>query len=207
MKTWAILLVGVVTVAAFVAYTAVLLTASWPLEDLSIYKAALFGDSFGVLNSFFTGGAFLLILWTIVLQQAELSLQRKEMSRMVSAHRRELHMNMVNYAIADRDLAAVWGESDLDAKEAKQEAYILIIMTGWRTDFSQGIVNRSFIERRLRQQMKNSEPFRRFWQRWRQDWHATPLDEPKYAEFLKLCDEAFESGAPDLRNEKSHKGA
>jgi hypothetical protein len=67
MKTWPILVTGIIAAITFVAYRTFVLVVNWPVEDWSIDRAALFGDSFGVLNSFFTGGAFLLILWTIIL--------------------------------------------------------------------------------------------------------------------------------------------
>jgi len=40
---------------------------------------ASFGDSFGVINSLFSGFAFAGIIYTILLQRKELSLQRKEL--------------------------------------------------------------------------------------------------------------------------------
>jgi uncharacterized membrane protein (DUF485 family) len=46
-------------------------------EDIS--ERALFGDSFGLINSLFSGFAFAGIIYTILLQRKELSLQRKEL--------------------------------------------------------------------------------------------------------------------------------
>ena len=39
-----------------------------------------FGDSYGALNSLFTGGAFIVLIWALLMQRQELSLQREELS-------------------------------------------------------------------------------------------------------------------------------
>jgi len=39
----------------------------------------LFGDSFGALNTLFTGLAFMVLIFTILIQRKELNLQRKEL--------------------------------------------------------------------------------------------------------------------------------
>ena len=55
---------------------------SWILIDKNIPAAerANFGDKFGVINSLFSGLALAVIIYSIILQQKELNLQRKELS-------------------------------------------------------------------------------------------------------------------------------
>ena len=202
MKSWVIVAVGVVTALAFVAYAAVLLATSWPIEDWSIAKASLFGDSFGVLNSFFTGGAFLLILWTIVLQQQELRLQRKEMSRMVAAHQRELHMELLNYAFKDEELAKVWGDRVSDANEDRQYMYVNLIMSMWSTNYSEDLLPKEPLKKILARQMHKSEYFRRFWEKNKADWREFGKPEHSYQEFCDFADAAYEAAIAESSSDK-----
>ena len=201
MKTWPILVAGGVTVVAFISYAALLLAASWPIEDWSIHKASLFGDSFGMLNSFFTGGAFLLILWTIVLQQAELRLQRQEMSRMVATHTRELHMELLNYAFHDEELAEVWGSEIDNWKEFRQDMYINLILGSWCMHFSEGLSSKSATRQSLEWQMQESAQFRRFWARNSEKWHALALDDQKYHKSCQLAEAAYQAAVTKAREE------
>lgn len=57
----------------FGAYTAMLIIVAWPIDELSISKAGVFGDSFGVVNSLFSGLAFAGLIVTILLQREELA--------------------------------------------------------------------------------------------------------------------------------------
>lgn len=58
-------------------YLIFLVHISWPIEELSIRQAALLGDSFGIVNAFFSGLAFSGLIITIVLQRRELNESRK----------------------------------------------------------------------------------------------------------------------------------
>lgn len=73
-----ILLGGVTTIV--IIYAIVLIFVTWPLSEISISKAGVFGDSFGVLTSFFSGLAFSGMIITILLQKEELKLQRQELT-------------------------------------------------------------------------------------------------------------------------------
>ncbi|WP_429030150.1 putative phage abortive infection protein [Aeromonas veronii] len=63
----------------FALYGAALLWIVWPISEFSITKAGTFGDSFGVLTSFFTGIAFSGILATLFMQREDLKLTREEL--------------------------------------------------------------------------------------------------------------------------------
>ncbi len=77
-KKLAIVLITFIFVLV-VGYGAFLLYVSWPVYFGNIDKAGVFGDSFGVITSLFSGLAFLGIILTILLQRDELKLQRKEL--------------------------------------------------------------------------------------------------------------------------------
>lgn len=66
-------------VALVFLYALFLMIVTWPLSEISLNKAGLFGDSFGILTSLFSGLAFGGIIITILLQREELKLQRKEL--------------------------------------------------------------------------------------------------------------------------------
>lgn len=61
-------------------YGAFLIAKTWPIDEYSISKAGTFGDSFGALNSLFTGLGFAGLLITIFLQREDLKLTRAELS-------------------------------------------------------------------------------------------------------------------------------
>ena len=61
-------------------YGSFLIIKIWPIDEYSISKAGTFGDSFGALNSLFTGLGFAGLLITIFLQREDLKLTRLELS-------------------------------------------------------------------------------------------------------------------------------
>lgn len=63
----------------FIGYGGIIIWLSWPIAFGNIDKAGVFGDSFGVLTSLFSGLAFAGIVLTILLQKDELGLQRDEL--------------------------------------------------------------------------------------------------------------------------------
>lgn len=78
-KKISFILLGGVT-AIVIIYAIFLILITWPLSEISISKAGVFGDSFGVLTSLFSGLAFSGMIITILLQKEELKLQRQELT-------------------------------------------------------------------------------------------------------------------------------
>ncbi len=68
-----------VAVIIVATYAGLILFLTWPVSELSIEKAAQFGDSFGIITSLFSGLAFIGLIITILLQRDELALQREEL--------------------------------------------------------------------------------------------------------------------------------
>lgn len=68
------------TITIVALYAGLLLYLTWPVSEISIEKAAQFGDSFGIITSLFSGLAFSGLIITILLQRKELSLQREELA-------------------------------------------------------------------------------------------------------------------------------
>ena len=60
-------------------YGLMIVSLTWPVSDVSVATAALFGDSFGVLAAFFSGLAFLTMAVALVFQKQDLVLQRDEL--------------------------------------------------------------------------------------------------------------------------------
>jgi len=79
IKKYIILSFGFV-VLTFIIYISFLLWKIWPISEYSLNKAGVFGDSFGMLTSFFSGLAFSGMIMTLLMQQEELKLQREELS-------------------------------------------------------------------------------------------------------------------------------
>lgn len=84
VKKLSILLLGGVFVAVSL-YGIVLIALTWPVNEFSIEKAGVLGDSFGLLTSLFSGLAFAGLIITIVMQKDELAMQREELKLQRSA--------------------------------------------------------------------------------------------------------------------------
>lgn len=79
IKGLSYLLIGSVIVSVAV-YAGILVYLAWPIDEISINKSGVFGDSFGLLTSLFSGLAFAGLIITIVMQRDELALQREELN-------------------------------------------------------------------------------------------------------------------------------
>lgn len=69
-----------IVILSVLSYALILIVKTWPIDEYSISKAGTFGDSFGVLNSLFTGLGFAGLLVTIFLQREDIKLTRMELS-------------------------------------------------------------------------------------------------------------------------------
>lgn len=78
MKIRDFLVLGFV-VLVFVVYAGVLVWSIWPIEEISVAKSGVFGDSFGVLNALFSGLAFGGLLITVLYQREDLVLTKEEL--------------------------------------------------------------------------------------------------------------------------------
>lgn len=72
-----VLLVGVGICSLLLLNVLVVIGLTWPVTEFSVAKAGALGDSFGWLNSVFSGLAFLGVLWTLLHQQEELKEARE----------------------------------------------------------------------------------------------------------------------------------
>lgn len=199
MKTWQFVVVGIFTAIVSSVYIFILIMQSWPINDLSIRSAALFGDSFGFLNAFFTGGAFLLVLWTITIQQRELSLQREEMSKMISQQTRQAHIELLKLAVDDEDLSPVWGSRLGSHTERKQAMYVNLILSHWQMMFGDDLITEPELKLLLKNHMIRSEYFRSFWQRNSSSRAAYAALTSKQTRFHNLIEAAFKEALEELR--------
>ena len=63
------------------SYLLFLIYFTYPISEFSIEKAGQLGDSFGILNSLFSGFAFIALIMTIYLQQEEINNMKKELEK------------------------------------------------------------------------------------------------------------------------------
>lgn len=63
----------------FGLYAFALLWSIWPIEELSVAKSGVFGDSFGALTALFSGLAFAGLIITIFYQREDLGLTKEEL--------------------------------------------------------------------------------------------------------------------------------
>lgn len=81
MQNNKVLIIGItVVIALVVGYGIFLLYVSWPVYFGNVDKAGVFGDSFGVLTSLFSGIAIVLIFVTILLQKKELAIVKGQLN-------------------------------------------------------------------------------------------------------------------------------
>lgn len=59
----------------------IVLYLTWPISDLTMEKASALGGSYGVLGTLFSGLAFWGLIWTILIQRAEIRRQRIDANR------------------------------------------------------------------------------------------------------------------------------
>jgi hypothetical protein len=106
------------------------------------------GESFGAVNSVFSGLALAAVVVTFWLQFTELKSQRGELTlqreslirthnelyRAAEANLRRLHVDLIEMAIKDPALASVWpvGQAGLSEERTKQYLYINLIMQNLR---------------------------------------------------------------------------
>ena len=193
MKNWLFVFVGTIVALSSASYVTTLVYYSWPINDLSIRSASLFGDSFGFLNAFFTGGAFLLVLWTIHIQQKELALQREELSKMVSQQDRQLHTELVRIAMEDPELCTVWGNRFGSYKKDRQYMYINLILSHWIYLFKQGLIGKRHLKHQLSEYMSTSDLFRLYWSDVRLKREEFAQFDEKSAVFHRIAEEAYRS--------------
>lgn len=75
-KWWFVLILGFI-----ILYIILIIYMTFPITQYSIEKAGQFGDSFGVLNSLFSGLAFIALIITIYLQQQDMRDSKKEVQK------------------------------------------------------------------------------------------------------------------------------
>lgn len=80
----------------FILYAALLLSITWPISELSITKAALLGDSFGLINALFSGLALIGVVITVLLQQREMKETRYEFKKSANAQERTAELTALS---------------------------------------------------------------------------------------------------------------
>ena len=75
-------IIGIITfvIVLVVGYGSFLLYVAWPVSLGNVDKAGVFGDSFGVLTSLFSGIAIILIFVTMLLQKKELEFVKTQLA-------------------------------------------------------------------------------------------------------------------------------
>lgn len=117
LGTLAAVLIGG-TIALVVGYAVLLIAFEWPVSDYSVETAAVFGDSFGVLTSLFSGLAFAGLIITILLQKDELALQRKELEESRKSFQKSAHAQERSAQLAA--LGSLLDEYDLRILEKRR---------------------------------------------------------------------------------------
>ncbi len=102
-------------------YAVALLYFTWPISEISINKAGVFGDSFGVLTSLFSGLAFSGMIITILLQRQELQLQRlelkesrKEFSKSANAQEKNAQLSALTALLNNNNEQITYLEKTID---------------------------------------------------------------------------------------------
>lgn len=108
IKILSVFLLGGVVIS-IVIYGLALFLFAWPVNEFSIEKSGVFGDSFGPLTSMFSGLAFAGLIITILMQKDELTMQREELKLQRSALEAQVKelQNMSKYSALDQVRAMI----------------------------------------------------------------------------------------------------
>lgn len=163
-------------------------------------------DAFSVVNGVFSAFALLVVLVTLWvqfnelrMQRAELKMQREaaeqsqhELFRSSESTLRALHMGLLDMAIKDEELAAVWPEylPDITPLRRKQFLYVNLVLSHvnlcYRTiDRNEDVWLETLAE------IFQSPIVQDFWQTVREHRRGVRQTETVGREFDRLCDEAF----------------
>ncbi len=88
-------------------------------------ERAFFGDMFGAVNTLFSGLAFSILAWTMLLQREELKLQRRELQE----NRTELKRT----ADSQRDMLKIAKQEQAD-REAREYRAATLLLSRWKRD-------------------------------------------------------------------------
>jgi len=140
-KLSALLIGGVILMV--LGYGVTLVVMTWPIDEVSLNKSGVFGDSFGLLTSLFSGLAFAGLIITIVMQKDELALQREELKLQRAALEGQVAelKSMSKFAAIDqvRSMveAALLRLSESEGEATKPEHFFAAMMPGpeWKTLF------------------------------------------------------------------------
>lgn len=131
------LVIGIVVIVAL--YATVLIVVTWPISELSISAAGTFGDSFGILTSLFSGIAFAGLIWTILLQRAELRLQRKELveSRRQAVLTRLMTVTQNQISSYRSEISHLQFESIVSPSDKLGTTEMIFTMIAWMEELTQ----------------------------------------------------------------------
>jgi hypothetical protein len=102
-------------------------------SDIEVKDAGPFGDAFGTINAFFSGAAFVGIIYTILLQQRELRLQRYELKLTRDELRRSAAAQEKSEHALNTQASSLLLSSQITALTSRIEAY------NFQIDDTQGV--------------------------------------------------------------------
>lgn len=167
VKKLSMLLIGGVLLTV-IGYAALIIGLTWPITELSVEKSGVFGDSFGLLTSLFSGLAFAGLIITIVMQKNELALQREELKLQRAALENQVAelKSMSMYAAIDhvRSMldAALLRLSESGGEVTKPEQFLAAMMPGPEWKVLLESTNPDEVIRAFQQHVKKVGPLDQF---------------------------------------------
>ena len=107
-----LVIVGIVLVVAI--YVGSLLYFIWSINEVSLDRSGLFGDSFGALTSLFSGLAFAGIIATLLLQREDLKLARAEAKNNEFLQKENIRINALTVLLDEYRTQIQNNEHDLN---------------------------------------------------------------------------------------------
>ena len=68
----------IIPICIIIIYGGLIIFKIYPFSEFNIEKAGQFGDSFGIINTLFSGSAFIALVITIYLKQQDMRETKKE---------------------------------------------------------------------------------------------------------------------------------
>jgi hypothetical protein len=195
----AALVAGVAMVAVLVVVPAVLLRG---LDDHELNRWSQLGQALEPVGIFFSGVAFFGIALTLFLQGRDLQNQREELAVAREEQRRgseiavrQQHTDLIQMAIADRELREVWPPLAPGVAETKKDHYCNLILNLQKVAYETRVIERDELRGALENLLTSPDMYA-FWRKARVARRAVTGGDEAEDLFSAEVDRAFAAVRP-----------
>ncbi|WP_232425551.1 DUF6082 family protein [Pseudofrankia inefficax] len=186
-------------VAASVTVPLVVLTA---LDDRSLNRWSLIGQAMAPVGLVYSAAALFGIVFTLVLQQRDLSNQRESLNVALDEQRRSseialraLHVDLIKMALDDNELAEVWPPLSPGVPETRKDHYCNLILNLQKVAFEAKTIEVDELRGALAYLMHSPDMYQ-FWTKVRATRVEITEGDAGEDVFTALVDQAYVGASP-----------